>query len=207
MINKKIFLYSLTFSLISILSSCNKNQNASISLKQNQSQIQDIITQDPNQINQDNQIVILPIPTQEVEIEMPLMPSEQEIYEQCKSSFTKSSKIDIDLSTMGSTMIFSMVFNMLIKPEEYDNQNLKIKGNFVVYISKENNQRYFSIIIPDATQCCQQGIPFIWFGETKNYPNDFPAIGTEVTLIGKYKTIETKNGFTYSFLQASEIEY
>lgn len=150
-----------------------------------------------------NQVVNSVIPTQVEYLEMPDVPDEYDL--DAENLNLDISKVDVDLSVMSATMIYSEVFNMVIMPEEYEEKTLKIKGNFAVYIGKETGKRYYSVIIPDATKCCQQGIEFVWAGN-HSYPEDFPEIGEEITATGIYKTTETKDGLTYNYMQVQTLE-
>ena len=114
-----------------------------------------------------------------------------------------TSKIDYDLSNMNFTMISSFFFQMLIEPETYENKIFKIKGNFQTFDNPEGGLPYFSVIMNDATLCCQEGIDFVWEGE-HNWPQDYPETGTEISIIGKYIVTED-DGFTYNYLLVSDI--
>lgn len=122
------------------------------------------------------------------------------------SNLNISEQIDFDLSKMSSTMVYAEVFNMLINSEEYENKVIKVKGNFDVFFNEEKNEKYFAIVIPDATACCQQGIEFIWIGNHK-YPDDYPKIGQEITVVGKYSIALLEGDISYNYLQVSNIEY
>lgn len=143
------------------------------------------------------------IPTEETILQMPSIPSMEQIKEIYNDSVDLSS-IDIDLTKMSSTMIYAEVFNMVLMPDDYIGKNLKIKGHFAVYISEETGDKYFSIIIPDATQCCQQGIDFVVLGQ-KKYPQDYPAIGQEITIVGKYDSLETDDGLCFNYIVLNDI--
>ena len=112
-------------------------------------------------------------------------------------------KIDYDLSEMNFTMISSFFFQMLIEPENYENKTFKIKGNFQTFENPEAELPYFSVIMNDATMCCQEGIDFVWKGE-HNWPADYPIEGSEISIIGKYVVTEV-NGLTYNYLLVSDI--
>ena len=114
-------------------------------------------------------------------------------------------KIDFDLTKMSATMIYSTIFDMLIMPENYEEKNIKVKGWFQTYTNPEDGQIYFAVVVPDATACCQQGLEFIWLGD-HHYPTDFPELGSDITVTGRYKLID-KDGFTYNYLEASSIEF
>ena len=126
--------------------------------------------------------------------------------ESLKSSSSRdSSKIDLDLTKMSATMIYSTIFDMLIMPEDYVDKTIKVKGWFQTYTDHQNAELYYAVVVPDATACCQQGLEFVWFGEHE-YPEDFPELGQDITVTGVYKLIEN-DGITYNYLEASKVEF
>ena len=114
-------------------------------------------------------------------------------------------KIDLDLTKMSATMIYSTIFDMLIMPEDYVEKNIKVKGWFQTYQNPEDGETYFAVVVPDATACCQQGLEFVWPGN-HSYPKDYPNNGDVVTITGIYKLTET-DGITYNYLEASAVEF
>ena len=116
-----------------------------------------------------------------------------------------SGKVDLDLTKMSATMIYSTIFDMLIMPEDYVEKNIKVKGWFQTYTNPEDGQIYFAVVVPDATACCQQGLEFVWPGEHR-YPADFQNPGDDITITGLYKLTET-DGITYNYLEASAVEF
>ena len=116
-----------------------------------------------------------------------------------------TAKIDYDLSNYNFTMISSFFFQMLIEPETYENKTFKIKGKFQSFENEEDPAAlpYFSVIMNDATMCCQEGIDFIWEGN-HNWPADYPQQDQVITIVGKYIVTET-DGFTYNYILASDI--
>ena len=115
------------------------------------------------------------------------------------------SKIDLDLTQMSATMIYSTIFDMLIMAEDYVDKNIKVKGWFETYTDPQTGELYYAVVVPDATACCQQGLEFVWPGE-HSYPDDFPQPGEDVTITGFYKLIEN-DGITYNYLEASKVEF
>ncbi|MBQ7128388.1 MAG: hypothetical protein IJO19_00175 [Clostridia bacterium] len=95
--------------------------------------------------------------------------------------------IDIDLTTMNSTMVYSEVYNMISTPDKYVGKIVKMNGAFALYENEEKTKNYYAVIIKDATACCSQGLEFIWEGEHK-YPDDFPKIGSDITVVGRFET-------------------
>lgn len=147
------------------------------------------------------------LPIQEAEAVS--IPSTKELIEEHKKKSSNknedNSKIDLDLTKMSATMIYSTVFDMLIMPEEYQNKNIKVSGFFYVFVNELTDEKYFAVIIPDATQCCQQGLEFIWMGD-HNYPQDYPEIGQEIEITGRYQITENEEGVTYTYLKVSDLQ-
>ena len=147
------------------------------------------------------------LPIQEAEAVS--IPSTKELIEEHKKKSSNinedNSKIDLDLTKMSATMIYTTVFDMLIMPEEYQNKNIKVSGFFYVFVNELIGEKYFAVIIPDATQCCQQGLEFIWMGD-HNYPQDYPEIGQEIEITGRYQITENEEGVTYTYLKVSNLQ-
>lgn len=91
------------------------------------------------------------------------------------------SEVDLDLSAMSGTMVYSEVYNILSSPENYFGKTIKMSGAFAT----DDNEIYYFCIIKDATACCQQGIEFIL--KDGNYPNDYPEPGTDITVKGTFE--------------------
>lgn len=115
------------------------------------------------------------------------------------------SKVDLDLTKMSATMIYSTIFDMLVMAEDYIDKNIKLSGWFETYTDPQTGEMYYAVVVPDATACCQQGLEFIWKGN-HTYPDDFPKPGQDITVTGIYKMIET-DGVTYTYLEANSVEF
>lgn len=99
--------------------------------------------------------------------------------------------IDLDLTRLSSTMVYSEVYNMRYEPEPYYGKVVRIEGLFSVYTHPETGEPYFNCIIPDATACCSQGIQFFLAdAEGLVYPDDFPENGATVTVVGTFSLDE-----------------
>lgn len=113
---------------------------------------------------------------------------------------SNSSKVDFDLTKMSATMIYAEVFNMLIEPEKYENKRVKMRGYFTIY-NENTNDEVYSVIVPDATACCQQGIEFFY-----NFENTKPAQNADIIVTGIFKVHTMQNGITYNYINAESIE-
>lgn len=100
-------------------------------------------------------------------------------------------KIDIDLTTMNSTLVYSQVLNMLNEPNEYLNKIVKMKGPFVPFESTNPDYCYPAIMIKDATACCANGIEFLLYGVKRcsmEGGHGYPLYNEEATIVGKFET-------------------
>ena len=103
----------------------------------------------------------------------------------------KSSKaeetVDVDLTALSSTMVYSEVYNMLTAPEDYMGKTIKMNGAFNYYEDTVNNVTYYACVIMDATACCAQGLEFVP-AKNLSFPDEFPADGDMITVIGTFDT-------------------
>ena len=94
-----------------------------------------------------------------------------------------STDVDVDLTALSSTMVYSEVLNMLQKPDDYMGKSVRMTGSFAV--AEGENRNYYACIIKDATACCSNGIEFLWDGE-HDYPADYPKQGADITVVGTF---------------------
>ena len=102
-------------------------------------------------------------------------------------SDAESGTIDVDLTALSSTMVYSEVYNMMIQPDRYIGKTVKMQGSYYMFHDINTDLYYYSCIIQDATACCSQGLEFI-LTEDYAYPEDYPAMGDEITVIGVFDT-------------------
>ena len=108
--------------------------------------------------------------------------------------------VDLDLTRLSSTMVYSEVFNMRYEPEPYYGNALRIRGLFSAYRNPETGEYYYNCIIPDATACCSQGLQF-FPADDLSYPEDFPENGEIVTLRGIF-SLDENNVYMCSITDA-----
>lgn len=100
------------------------------------------------------------------------------------------SKIDVDLTEMSSTMVYSEVFDMVNKPDDYQGKTVKMKGNIYMVMDEKKAKIKCYCIIADATKCCQQGMEF----ELREEPDKYPKADSEVTVVGVADKVKSKDG-------------
>ena len=121
----------------------------------------------------------------------------------CGSGSVGSGSSDVDLTALSSTMIYSEVSNMMMAPDEYIGKTIKMNGTFAAYYDEENDEYYYACVIADATACCQQGLEFA-LKDGGKYPDDYPEVGSEITVVGTFNTYE-QGGYLYARLENAEM--
>ena len=132
-------------------------------------------------------------------------PNEQQAQEEPEQTQTSADGVDVDLTVLSSTMVYSEVYNMLyFYPEDYYGKTVKMTGQFNVYQWVDESGVVadmpvaYACIISDATACCAEGVEFVLEGDY-TYPEDYPELGTEITVIGEFQPYE-ENGMTWYHL-------
>ena len=132
------------------------------------------------------------------------MPKEQETPEESEQPQASSDGAEVDLTVLSSTMGYAEVYNMLYNdPESYLGKTVRARGEFSIYqlvvdgVLQPDPVAY-ACIIADATACCAEGMEFVLEGDY-TYPDDYPELGTEITVIGEFQSYEA-NGMTWYHL-------
>ncbi len=102
---------------------------------------------------------------------------------------TVAGQVDVDLTNLSPTMVYSEVYNMMTAPEKYMGKRVRMKGYFSYLhgYTGGGEKFYFSCVITDAAACCAQGLEFILEGD-KKFPDDYPEKGEEITVVGIFDT-------------------
>lgn len=95
--------------------------------------------------------------------------------------------VDVDLSVMDSDMIYATVYQMMSDPEQYVGKTFRIEGKFYVTYDEMTKSQYCYCVIKDATECCAQGLEFVWGDGSHIYPDEYPTDGTEVVVDGTFE--------------------
>lgn len=114
---------------------------------------------------------------------------QKEVRESKKEETREEGAIDVDLTALSSTMVYSEVYQMMTEPQNYVGKRVRMRGQFAVSQADPevaDVDYYFAVLIADATACCQQGMEFVWEGHDS--PEDFPQEGTDLTVTGVFET-------------------
>ena len=119
--------------------------------------------------------------------------------EQSPPASEKAEVVDLDLTTLSSTMVYSEVYNIMSDPASYIGKSIKMTGMYANFTGQDGAS-YPACIITDATACCQNGIEFDL--TEKNYPSE----GTQVTVLGVFDSyIDKADGNTYYHLRDAKL--
>ncbi len=113
--------------------------------------------------------------------------------------------IDVDLTILSSTMVFAEVYNIVMNPSDYVGQIVKMTGTLNIYRDETTDSTVCAVIIMDATECCEQGIMFV-FDSSYTYPDDYPEAGSIVTVIGEFDVFTSPDSpMMYSYLKEATL--
>ena len=116
------------------------------------------------------------------------------------SSDVSPEQVDVDLTALSSTVVYSEVYNMVMSPKDYVGKIIKMHGQFAIYEDPNTGTVYTACIIADATACCSQGLEFSLSGAI--YPDDYPELGTEITVTGTFQSYEEDGSKLYHLADA-----
>lgn len=112
--------------------------------------------------------------------------------------------VDVDLSVMSGTMVYSEVFNMMVDPDSYEGKTVKMRGTYVEYLDESTGKKYYACVIMDATACCSQGIEFE-LTDDYTYPDDYPTVDDEICVSGTFETY-MEGEYKYCTLKNAQLE-
>lgn len=111
--------------------------------------------------------------------------------------------VDVDLTKLSSTMVYAVVNDMMVRPNDYIGKKVRMNGAMSTYHDEETGNTYYACIIKDATACCAQGIEFSTTDEFDE--SDYPPDGSDLTVVGDYDLYE-ENGYQYCILYDAVLE-
>lgn len=116
-----------------------------------------------------------------------------------------SDGVDLDLTQLSSTMVYSEVFAMMMAPEDYVGKTIKMEGLYNFYHDAMVNKDYHACVVQDATACCAQGIDFVLADGYDNLEN-YPEIDEVITVTGVFDLYD-EGEYTFMRLKDAVLEY
>lgn len=117
------------------------------------------------------------------------------------TNFARAAAVDIDLTKMSSTMVYSTVFNMVNNPTNFVGKTMRMRGEYTTYhISvSDPTQIIHACIVRDAAGCCSQGLEFVLSN------GNYPAGAGEITVVGTI-AVQKISGKYVCYLKNSTLE-
>ena len=115
-----------------------------------------------------------------------------------------TNRVDIDLTKMSSTMVYSMVFQMVTEPKKFIGKTIKMKGAFSSYYDEESKRRFFGCVIKDALACCSQGLAFETF-KPRKFPSEYPSEGSSITIVGTFEFEKEEDGIGFPIIKNAKL--
>lgn len=115
-----------------------------------------------------------------------------------------ANNVDLDLTRMSSTMVYSMVFQMVTEPTKFIGKKIKMKGVFSTYQDEETGRRFFGCVIKDALACCSQGLAFE-LAKPRKFPSEYPDEGTSITIIGTFEFEKEEDGIGFPIIKNAKL--
>ncbi len=112
--------------------------------------------------------------------------------------------VDVDLTKLSSTMVYSEVYNMVNAPDPYVGKTVRMRGTFDVFEDADEGEYGYTCVIADATACCATGIPFVRKGDY-SFPEEYPDIWSEIQVVGTFEVYES-GGYKVCRLVDSTLE-
>ena len=91
--------------------------------------------------------------------------------------------IDLDLKGLSGVVVYAQVNNLVTDYPSWLGKTIRIEGYYSATDGGDGTV-YHACIIPDATQCCAQGLEFVRAGEHA-YPDDYPEEGAGIIVTGQ----------------------
>lgn len=115
------------------------------------------------------------------------------------TALSNTGGIDVDLTALSSTVVYSEVYNMMNTPADYLGKTVKMTGTFQSFKDENTGSMYHTCIIKDATACCTQGMEFVL-----KDGDEYPEEESEITVVGVFDTYQ-EYGYTYCTLKDASL--
>ena len=198
---KKMICMLTCLAVIIAVTGCGSNNETSERNANDQSSVEDTLqagmAREDNDINENKTSDDAVLPDDDNDTA-----SQQE--NKANSTSRSAEDIDIDLTSLSSTMVYSEVSNMMYYPDDYIGKIVKMEGLFTSYHDESTGNNYFACIIQDATACCAQGIEFV-LTDDYSYPDDYPEEGSTITVVGDFDYY-MEGDYLYCTLRNADLE-
>ncbi len=110
-------------------------------------------------------------------------------------------QVDMDLTLVNPMMVYTQVFYMLQKPQDYAGQVIRMSGTCVVTKNRYTQERHYNCNVSDSTGCCSTMIRFNLADSTLPPPRN----GAMITIRGRFE-MTTDRDKNFGILQDAALE-
>ena len=111
--------------------------------------------------------------------------------------------IDVDLTQLGPMIISAQVSRMLMEPDKYLGQTVRVKGSYFSFFWNEGNMRLHYVVLDLTVGCCGQGFEII-LSDNIISNQGYPPENSVIEVTGTFSSYE-KLGRTFYYLAVFEI--
>jgi len=111
--------------------------------------------------------------------------------------------VDVDLTILSETIISAELMHIILNSDDYIGKTIKVGGTYANIFHEATGMHYHYVITKQGDACCQEGIEFILTDDRK-FPDDYPAMGTPIELIGVFSRGEG-DGIRFFYLATDDI--
>lgn len=108
-----------------------------------------------------------------------------------------------DLSLMSTTMAYAQMYAMLMSPEEYVGQTVRVKGQYYPLMDDQGVTLFHGVIVSDIAACCEVGLEFILTGNPP--PSAYPTPMSVVEMTGLFDLCN-EDGQKIAVLRINELK-
>lgn len=112
-----------------------------------------------------------------------------------------NSKKTLDLTKLGTTILYAQVYNMLMEAENFNGTRIKMRG--IYYENKDVNEGplFQCIIVNDVAGCCSAGFDLLKAEKSIKFPKHLTEIEVEGTFI-----VREEDGIMRSYLVVDKVD-
>ena len=113
----------------------------------------------------------------------------------------EAAKVDMDLTLVNQMMVYTQVFYMIQKPQDYVEKTIRLPGTCTITKNRYTQERHYNCNVSDANGCCATMIRFN-MADGNQLP---PRNGEPITIRGRFELV-SEGGKSFGVLQNTVLE-
>jgi hypothetical protein len=115
--------------------------------------------------------------------------------------FKEPEFLDYDFSVLSKTVVYGLVYDVLVNAENYVGKFLKLRGVYMPY-QEENGETYHLLLVYDENACCEMAVELL---PTKGSAPSFPEANDTIEVSGLVD-ICNDNGTRFVALRINQVK-